>query len=172
MGRKKGLRNDPENGGRIMQALKITGLQYGSISDIEECLVVKNECVVQRVPKFDKPKSGYCDGLAYAVICKGQQIGWIPLVRSIEGYVEGALTKDAAARLREWWVAAVKVRGQLWIDSDLHGTDEWRTRICEILYYDGEKRIRFAEYSALSPEKQSGWRLEQVSIMFENVEGE
>ncbi len=151
---------------------RITGSKHHDLSKIADSIVIKNLVTVTLDPQWDKEPDRTCDGIAYKCSTKGVCIGYLPLLRTLRGYMNDAYSDEARERVRQWGLATKAIRQQLKIDRDNIGQTEWKAYVAGLLYSKDGKWIEFQEYSDLcqsNPAEAAKWRLEQVSVDFRFV---
>jgi len=152
---------------------QLTALRYEHVQDIAESLVPKNSVQVFRE---ENPKDS--SGVAYKIICKGVCIGYMPDLKTLRKYYSDTTTMAEQTRIREWGRADKAIRTQYGIDYDQSGTEQWVGRITTLLYATDANwtpnkivAIEWQEYSDLCQAgKAEGYKLRQVSVLFDGVE--
>jgi hypothetical protein len=148
---------------------KITGNKHHDLSAIADCIVPGNAVFVLRDDAWHKEPENGCDGIAYRCETKGVVIGYLPLLRTLRKYMAEAYSEEARERIRRWGLATKAIRQQLFIDYGNLGTERWVAKVAGLLYFKEGKWLEFEEFTQLTPEEQSGWKLEQVSINFPDI---
>lgn len=146
--------------------IKLTGLAHHHLQDVAESVVPKNLCFIRA--EENKYAS---NGIAFAVYCKGQLIGYVPELKTLREYYKDAQTEEKRFRIQEWGKAVSAVRDQFRLDMDA-GITEWKAQICSLLYTDGSAYAEYQEYSDMcqnEPLEAKKWTLQQISVTVDGV---
>lgn len=148
--------------------IKLTGIAYHDLKDIEDCVVPKN---VAYIVRENNEKAS--DGIAYRADCKGLCIGYVPELATLRKYYKEATSEDERIRIMSWGNAVKLCREQFKIDYDNNGTEQWKAVVSGLLYFNDRtgQWVEFDEYSGLCASgNASGFKLRQISVSVDGVE--
>jgi len=140
---------------------------------VEETLCPGNlvTLVREEVPlKWDE------SGIAYAVFCKGIQIGNVPSRKRVAEYWVKAKKKGQTEKMasrEKWGKCTVAVRTQFGLDYDNLGTEQWTAHVHEIIYEKDGSTKNYQKFSDLCNDlghRPDDWHIQQIGIVFEDME--